>query len=255
MIDSFICLDLETTGLNPKTDKIIEIGAVRIENGVETGTFETFVNPGRLLEERIASLTGITDEDLKDAPLIAEVLPQFIEFTKGLPLLGHSVLFDFSFIKKAAVNQKLTFEREGVDTLKIARKYLAELPHRSLGYLCEHYGIEHQAHRALQDVRATIRLHEILWENFGVMETVGNMTTAPGTPVLSETSENKKNSLFTPAKLIYQAKKDSPITKNQKERLYKLINQHKIKTDYDIDKLTKSEASRYTDRILAEYGR
>lgn len=243
MIDSCICLDLETTGLNPKTDKIIEIGAVRIENGVETGTFETFVNPGRLLEARIVELTGITDDDLKDAPVIAEVLPRFIEFTKGLPLLGHSVLFDFSFIKKAAVNQKLTFEREGVDTLKIARRYLPELPHRSLGYLCEHYGIEHHAHRALQDVRATIRLHEILWENFGEQEE------------LTDTSENKKNSLFTPAKLIYQAKKDSPITKNQKERLYKLINQHKIKTDYDIDKLTKSEASRYTDRILAEYGR
>ena len=243
MIDSFICLDLETTGLNPKTDKIIEIGAVRIENGVETGTFETFVNPGRLLEDRIVELTGITDDDLRGAPVISEVLPQFIEFTKGLPLLGHSVLFDFSFIKKAAVNQKLTFERDGVDTLKIARKYLPELPHRSLGYLCEHYGIEHHAHRALQDVRATIKLHEILWEKFGPQE------------MLTDTSENKKNSLFTPAKLIYQAKKDSPITKNQKERLYKLINQHKIKTDYDIDKLTKSEASRYTDRILAEYGR
>ena len=243
MIDSFICLDLETTGLNPKTDKIIEIGAVRIENGVETGTFETFVNPGRLLEERIVGLTGITDEDLKEAPLIADVLPEFMEFTKDLPLLGHSVLFDFSFIKKAAVNQKLTFERDGVDTLKIARKYLTELPHRSLGYLCEHYGIPHHAHRALEDAKATIRLHEILWEQFGEAET------------LTDTSENKKNSLFTPAKLIYQAKKDSPITKNQKERLYKLINQHKIKTDYDIDKLTKSEASRYTDRILAEYGR
>lgn len=246
MIDSFICLDLETTGLNPKTDKIIEIGAIRIENGIETGVFETFVNPGRLLEERIVELTGITDDDLKDAPQIAEILPEFIEFTKGLPLLGHSVLFDFSFIKKAAVNQKLTFEREGVDTLKIARKYLTELPHRSLGYLCEHYGIEHHAHRALQDVRATIRLHEILWNTYGAIENETDMT---------GTSENKKNSLFTPAKLIYQAKKDSPITKNQKERLYKLINQHKIKTDYDIDKLTKSEASRYTDRILAEYGR
>ena len=152
MIDSFICLDLETTGLNPKTDKIIEIGAIRIENGVETGTFETFVNPGRLLEERIVELTGIKDEDLQEAPTITEVLPQFIEFAKNLPLLGHSVLFDFSFIKKAAVNQKLTFEREGVDTLKIARKYLTELPHRSLGYLCEHYGISHHAHRALVDV-------------------------------------------------------------------------------------------------------
>lgn len=235
MIDSFICLDLETTGLNPKTDKIIEIGAIRIENGVETGTFETFVNPGRLLEERIVELTGIKDEDLKDAPPIQEVLPQFLEFAKKLPLLGHSVMFDFSFIKKAAVNQKLTFEREGIDTLKIARKYLTELPHRSLGYLCEHYQLPHQAHRALEDARATIRLYKILWEQFGEQE--------------------KKNSLFMPTKLIYQAKKDSPITKNQKERLLKLIKQHKIDTVYDIDKLTKSEASRYTDQILARYGR
>ena len=236
MVNSFICLDLETTGLNPKTDKIIEIGAIRIENGIETGTFETFVNPGRLLEERIVELTGIRDDDLQNAPPIQEMLPRFLEFAGDLPLLGHSVLFDFSFIKKAAVNQKLIFEREGIDTLKIARKYLQELPSRSLGALCEHYRIPHQAHRALEDARATIRLHQILWEQFGGQE-------------------EKKNSLFLPAKLIYQAKKDSPITKNQKERLYKLIAQHKIDTVYDIDKLTKSEASRYTDRILAEYGR
>jgi len=100
MVNSFICLDLETTGLNPKTDKIIEIGAIRIENGVQTGTFETFVNPGRLLEERITELTGIRDEDLQNAPPIQAVLPGFLEFAGDLPLLGHSVLFDFSFIKK-----------------------------------------------------------------------------------------------------------------------------------------------------------
>lgn len=249
MINSFICLDLETTGLNPKTDKIIEIGAIRIENGVETGIFETFVNPGRLLEERIVELTGINDADLENAPLIQEVLPQFLEFAKDLPLLGHSVLFDFSFIKKAAVNQKLTFEREGIDTLKIARQYLTEFPHRSLGYLCEYYQIPHHAHRALEDARATIRLHEILWEQFGQQETMTDVSEK------SDMSEQKKNSLFMPAKLIYQAKKDSPITKNQKERLLKLIKQHKIDTVYDIDKLTKSEASRYTDQILAMYGR
>ena len=240
MVNSFICLDLETTGLNPKTDKIIEIGAIRIENGIETGTFETFVNPGRLVEERITELTGIRDEDLQNAPSIREVLPAFLEFVGELPLLGHSVLFDFSFIKKAAVNEKLTFEREGIDTLKIARKFLTELPSRSLGALCEHYRISHQAHRALGDARATVLLYEKLWEEFGVRK---------------EMTENEKNSLFTPVRLIYQAKKDSPITKSQKERLYKLIAQHKIDTVYDIDKLTKSEASRYTDRILATYGR
>lgn len=242
MINSFICLDLETTGLNPKTDKIIEIGAIRVENNIETGIYETFVNPGRLLDKKIIELTGIRDEDLENAPDITEVLPGFIEFTRNLPLLGHSVLFDFSFIKKAAVNQKLVFERNGVDTLKIARKYLTELSHRNLGYLCQYYEISHHAHRALEDARATVELHRILWEQFGGTE-------------MTDVSANPKDSLFTPSKLIYQAKRDSTITKNQKERLCKLIRQHKIKIDYDIDKLTKSEASRYTDRILAEYGR
>ena len=66
--DTYICIDLETTGLNPKMDRIIEIGAVKIEKGVQTGVYETFVNPGRQLEERIVQLTGIRDEDLKGAP-------------------------------------------------------------------------------------------------------------------------------------------------------------------------------------------
>lgn len=239
MTDSYLAVDLETTGLNPKTDKIIEIGAIRVENGVLSETFETFVNPGRRLEPKITELTGITDEALQDAPSMEEVLPHFLEFAKDLPLLGHSVLFDFSFLKKAAVNQKLTFEREGIDTLKIARKYLAELPHRNLGYLCEYYGIEHQAHRALEDARATSELYQKLWQEFG------------------QAAEEKKEdcSCFYPSPLQYQVKKDSPITKSQKERLYKLLAQHTIETAYDIEKLTRSEASRYTDQLLAKYGR
>lgn len=246
MINSYICVDLETTGLNPGRDKIIEIGAVRMENGVETDTFESLVNPGRRLEEKIIALTGIKDSDLEGAPEITEVLPGFLEFAGELPLLGHSVLFDFSFLKKAAVNQKLTFERQGIDTLKIARKYLEELPHRNLSYLCEYYQIPHQAHRALEDARATVRLYQKLWEQFGASKQVTEM---------SESAGNAETALFAPSTLIFQAKKDSPATKNQKERLYKLVRQHKIETVYDIDKLTKSEASRYTDLILAEYGR
>lgn len=237
MTESFLCLDLETTGLNPKTDRIIEIGAVRFEQGKQTGVFETFVNPGRLLAEEITELTGIADFDLTDAPDIQDVLPGFLKFAGDLPLLGHSVLFDFSFIKKAAVNQRLTFEREGIDTLKIARKYLQELPSRSLGSLCAYYEIPHQAHRALADAKATAELYQKLWKDFGEQE------------------EETKKSLFNPIPLVYQAKKDSPITKSQKERLYKLLELHKIDTAYDLDKLTKSEASRYTDRILSKYGR
>lgn len=234
MTDTYICVDLETTGLNPKADRIIEIGAVKVEKGKITDTFECFVNPGRLLADRIVELTGIVDGDLKNALEITEILPAFLEFSRDYPLLGHCVLFDYSFLKKAAVNQKLTFEREGIDTLKIARKYLTELEHRSLPYLCEYYHIPHQAHRALEDAKATIALYEILCKEFG---------------------DKEGKEVFTPQKLNYQVKRDTPITKSQKERLYKLLEKHTLKVEYDLDKLTKSEASRYTDQILAKFGR
>ena len=238
MTDSYICIDLETTGLNPKTDKIIEIGAVRVEEHVIVEEWETFVNPGRQLEERIIALTGIRDEQLESAPTIEMVLPRLLEMSGDHVLLGHSVTFDYSFIKRAAVNQKKSFEREGIDTLKIARKYLAGLESRSLGYLCEYYGIRHNAHRALHDAKATVELYRKLTELFYDQE---------------EAEGNK--SLFRPKRLRHHVKRETPATKPQKEQLYKLTDRHKLIVDYDIEKLTRSEASRRIDRILAEYGR
>ncbi len=232
---NYICIDLETTGLNPKHDKIIEIGAVKVRDGKVAEVFETFVNPCRRLEERITELTGITDEQLKDAPEIEKVLPALLDFAGEDILLGHSVLFDYSFIKKAAVNQKFTFERRGIDTLKIARRYLTELPSRSLDNLCRHYEIPHHAHRALEDAKATCELYDKLWDDFGKQEDALK--------------------IFEPAGLHYQVKRDTPATPAQKERLYKLILKHRITVEYDLDKLTRSEASRYTDLILAKYGR
>lgn len=232
--ENYVCVDLETTGLNPKTDKIIEIGAVRVENGVRTEVFETFVNPACILPPKITELTGITDEELKGAPEIADVLPDFMSFLREDVLLGHSVLFDYSFIKKAAVNNRIKFERMGIDTLKIARRFLPELESRSLDFLCGHYAIFHKAHRALADAEATCLLYDRLWESFG---------------------NGEDTAAFVPVALQYQAKRETPATPAQKERLYKLITKHKIVVEYEPEKLTRSEASRYTDRILAKYGR
>ncbi len=233
MLDTYISIDLETTGLNPKLDKIIEIGAVKVEAGEITETFSRLINPGRKLEERIVELTGIRDEDLTGKPYIEEVFPELMEFLGELPLLGHSIFFDYSFLKKAAVNQKLTFEKQAVDTLKIARRYLIELEHRSLDYLCEYYKIPHHAHRALADAEATHILYRKLTELFYVEE----------------------EALFQPQPLHYQVKRDTPITKPQKERLYRLLDQHNITLEVEVDKLTRSEASRFIDKILAKYGR
>ena len=238
MTDSYVCIDLETTGLDPKRDKIIEIGAVKVEQNTIVEEWETFVNPDRKLEERIVELTGICDGQLADAPQMEEVLTKLLSFIGDNILLGHSVLFDYSFVKKAAVNERLTFERQGIDTLKIARKYLSELESRSLGYLCQYYGISHCAHRALADARATVSLYQKLTECFFKKE-----------------EEEGDKSLFRPKPLRYQVKRDTPITIPQREQLYKLVDRHKLIVDYEIDKLTRSEASRKIDQLLAKYGR
>ena len=229
MYDTYVSIDLETTGLNPKRDRIIEIGAIRVEQGQIVEEFSTFVDPGRKLEERITELTGIRDEDLADAPQLDEVFPN-------------------SFLKKAAVDRKITFERSAVDTLQIARRYLPELPHRNLGYLCQYYEIPHHAHRALEDAKATDRLFRKLIELFYREETGGQAST-------EAVGKSAKNNLFEPQPLHFQVKRDTPATKPQKERLYRLAEQHKITLEVDVEKLTRSEASRLADKILAKYGR
>ena len=233
MINSYVCIDLETTGLNPKTDKIIEIGAVKVIDGQIVDKFSSYVNSGRKLEERITELTGIAQVQVDEAPDIAQVLPELLDFLGDLPLLGHRVLFDYSFVKKAAVNQKRTFEKQGIDTLRIARCFLPELEKRSLEYLCRYYEIPHHAHRALADAEATVALYQKLVAKF----------------------YEKDSKVFELAPLHYNVKKETPVTKAQKERLYRLIAQHNLIVDYDVEKLTRSEASRYTDKIYEKYGR
>lgn len=229
-INSYISIDLETTGLNPKLDRIIEIGGVKVVDGQIVDTFETLINPGRKLEERITELTGITDADLADKPYMEDVLPELLAFVGDeLPLLGHSILFDYSFLKKAAVDRKLKFEKWGIDTLKIARKYLPELEHRSLGYLCNFYQIPHKAHRALNDAEVTHLLYQRLCQEF----------------------YREEESLFDRHQLQFQVKRDTPITIPQKEQLYRLMKQHNLTVDVDVERLTRSEASRLTDQLLA----
>lgn len=231
MIRDYVSLDLETTGLDPKKDKIIEIGAVRIRDGVIKEHFSCLLNPGRILSETVTGLTGIKDEELKDAPYIEEVIEELLNFIGDDILLGHSVLFDFSFVKRAAVNRKLSFEKKAVDTLKIARKYLPQLESRSLSALCKHYGITYCPHRAYEDAVATHELYLKLYEEFGLREDA--------------------ESVFAPCEMIYQVKREGPATPRQKERLTRLIEERKIVLKVDVNHMTKNEASRITDYILS----
>lgn len=235
MLKNYVIVDLETTGLRADTDKIIEIGAIKIENGNES-IYHSFVNPEIPISERIVEIVGITDEMVKDAPKIGEIIGEFIEFTKDLPLLGHNLLFDFGFLKTAAVQNGYSFQKNGLDTLDIARKYLPELESRKLDYLCEYFGIQdEQHHRAWNDAKVTGELYHILCKRF-------------------ENVEEKNKKVFEPKELHFEIKKASPITPRQKSYLSSLLFRHGIKPDCVIDELTKSEASRMIDRILSKYG-
>lgn len=233
MTDTYTVLDLETTGLNPKKDRIIEIGAVKVCEGKIVNRFQTLINPGRVLEERVCELTGICNAMLTDAPEIETVLEPLLDFIGEDILVGHRILFDYSFVKRVAVNQKLTFEKKGIDTLKLARKFLPALESRRLEYLCRYYDISHTAHRALGDAEATAVLYQRLVDLYYKVD----------------------EQAFMPVDLIYKVKKETPITKSQKERLYKLLDKHKISIDDKVDKLTRNEADRIMDQILAKYGR
>ena len=153
---SCVVFDLETTGLDQRKNEIIEIGAVKVENGVVTGTFNTFVKPKKPVEEEITAINHITNEMLTQAPSINRVLPAFLEFIGKLPLVAHNAEFDCSFIEVACSRFGLKFTNKYVDTLELAKEALPELRDHKLGTLCARFGVTNDAaHRALSDCKAT----------------------------------------------------------------------------------------------------
>ena len=232
--DSYVALDLETTGLSFKKEKIIEIGALKVQGGKVTDRFHSLVDPRRALSQEIVRLTGLTDGQLAGQPGIEAVIGELVDFCEELPLLGHRIQFDYSFLKKAAVDQKIVWERDGIDTLFLCRVFMPKEEKKNLGDACGFFQIETGgSHRALADAEAAHRLYQVLKARYGGAE--------PGR--------------FTAKKLICKVKREQPATKRQKQRLQELLKCHRIETSVQIDYLTRNEASRLTDVILAQRGR
>lgn len=232
---TYIALDLEMTGLNPKQDRIIEIGAALVEDGEIKRTFSSFVNPHCRLSEQIQTLTGIRQEDVDTAPEMAELRPVLSEFIGEADLLGHRILSDYSFLKRVFVNSGLPFEKRGIDTLKLARKYLPHLAGKRLPDVCAYYGIRQQAHRALSDAVSAHLIYQRMKEDF------------------CRDDESAKD--FCPKALLYKIKKEAPASRLQKERLTALLERHKLSIEIEVESMSKNEVSRMTDKILAKYGR
>ena len=152
MLETYVAVDLEMTGLRARTDRILEIGAVKVVQGKVRETYQRLVNPRMELQEEIISLTGITNEMAKQGIDTGEAVRGFLEFAEKLPLVGHNIIYDYSFLKQYTVNHGIPLEKQAVDTLKLARKFFTEMEKKSLDYLCEVLKIERaKNHRALED--------------------------------------------------------------------------------------------------------
>lgn len=234
-MNRYVVLDIETTGTHPIRNEIIEIGAVYIENGQVAGRFNELICPRESISEYITGITGIDDAMVADAPSIEEVMPKFIDFCGDAPLVGHNIiLFDYRMLKAKAVALGFEFEKQGVDTLIISRKMLAHLPSRKLGDLCEHYQIRlENAHRAFDDAYATYELYRNLAQEFADIEPT----------------------LFVPEPMIWELPKWEPMTQKQKKYLSNLCSIHHIQLEMEIDRLSKSEASRLIDKIITQHGK
>ena len=128
MLKSYIAFDVETTGLNPQINEIIEIGALKVRDGHVAERFMEFICPKERISDTITNLTGITNEMVADARSGSEVISDFLKFCEDDVLIGHNVGFDYSFMKTGASRCGLSFEKSGIDTLKIAQTALASLP-------------------------------------------------------------------------------------------------------------------------------
>ena len=167
MLKSYVCFDLETTGLDPLYNEIIEIGALKVRDGKVAERFMEFIHPQEEISPMITNLTGITNEMVANARPADTVISDFLEFCEDDVLIGHNVGFDYSFMKSGASNLGLTFEKFGIDTFKIAQRTLKSLPSKSLSSLCEYYQIENKAaHRAYYDALATAKLYQTLAHYF-----------------------------------------------------------------------------------------
>ena len=150
--EDYTVIDLETTGLDPKNELIIEFAAVKVRENKVVDTFQSLCDPGFPIPPLITDITGISDEMVRNCPNPRSVLPDFLNFVKDDFVVGHNVLFDVRFIAQSAD----IFKNDYIDTMKIFRKLHPHLPHHRLSDMVNFYGkCNESAHRALSDCFAT----------------------------------------------------------------------------------------------------
>ena len=163
-IDTTYCvLDLETTGFSFRTEKITEVGIMKVKNGEVIDEFSCFVNPEKPIPPRVVEVTNITDDMVKDAETIDKVMPKILEFVGDSVLVAHNADFDIGFLKYNAKNLCLSLENTYLDTLRLAKDLFPDYKKYKLGKIAENLGIKVEvAHRALDDVDTTVKVLNVM---------------------------------------------------------------------------------------------
>jgi len=166
LLSDYIIFDIETTGLDSSYDEVIEIGAIKVKNNKIVSKFNSLVKPKNEIDEYITELTGITNEMVKDAPTIEEILPDFMNYIGNDILIGHNVNFDINFIYDNLYRNKFdVLTNDFIDTMRISRKLLPELLHHRLIDLAKYFKIDStNNHRSLKDCEITMNVYENLKE-------------------------------------------------------------------------------------------
>lgn len=237
---TFICFDIETTGLSAARDKITEIGAVKVENGIITDKFSTFVNPEMPIPQKITLLTGITDEMVKDAPSQSEAVSAFLEFAGDNVLVAHNAPFDTSFIAKACEDMGREYNYTSIDTVAISRAILTDIKNCKLDTVAKFLRLgEFNHHRATDDAemlaKIFITLCRRLTDDFGITKTNDINTKIAG-------GDFKKLPTYHQIILV----KNKTGLKN----LYRLISYSHLNYFYKKPRIPKSELIKYRDGLI-----
>ena len=163
-VDDYVLVDIETTGLSPIKDEIIEIGAIKVKNNKIVDTYNELININRKLPSFITNLTGITDEMIQTGRMPTLVLKEFIEFTQNNIIIGHNVNFDLGFlINKCKKYLNYNLSNDYIDTMYMARKLVPNSMNYKLGTLARLFNVSYEgAHRGLIDVQITYEVYNNL---------------------------------------------------------------------------------------------
>jgi DNA polymerase-3 subunit alpha (Gram-positive type) len=235
---TFICFDIETTGLSAARDKITEIGAVKVENGVITDTFSTFANPEMPIPQKITQLTGITDDMVKDAPSQSEAVS--LEFAGDNVLVAHNAPFDTSFIAKACEDMGREYNYTSIDTVAISRAILTDIKNCKLDTVAKFLRLgDFNHHRATDDAemlaRIFINLCQRLTDDYGITKTNDINTKIAG-------GDFKKLPTYHQIILV----KNKTGLKN----LYRLISYSHLNYFYKKPRIPKSELVKYREGLI-----